>query len=88
MPEDLVVILAEHVRNSGVAADGWIFPGKNGPVDDNLVDVRWRRTRSRAGIHEVTIHALRHYYASGLIASGCDVVTVQRALGHSSPNRR
>ena len=23
-------------------------------------------------------------YASGLIAAGCDVVTVQRALGHSS----
>ena len=27
---------------------------------------------------------LRHFYASGLIASGCDVVTVQRALGHAS----
>jgi len=26
---------------------------------------------------------LRHFYASGLIASGCDVVAVQRALGHS-----
>jgi integrase len=29
-------------------------------------------------------HDLRHFYASGLIAAGCDVVTVQRALGHSS----
>ncbi len=28
---------------------------------------------------------LRHYFASGLIAAGCDVVTVQRALGHRSP---
>ncbi len=26
---------------------------------------------------------LRHFYASGLIAAGCDVVTVQRALGHA-----
>lgn len=26
---------------------------------------------------------LRHFYASGLIAAGCDVVTVQKALGHS-----
>jgi integrase len=25
---------------------------------------------------------LRHFFASGLIAAGCDVVTVQRALGH------
>jgi integrase len=29
-------------------------------------------------------HELRHYFASGLIAAGCDVVTVQRAMGHSS----
>ena len=28
-------------------------------------------------------HDLRHYYASGLIAAGCDVVTVQKALGHA-----
>jgi hypothetical protein len=30
------------------------------------------------------LHDLRHFHASGLIAAGCDVVTVQRALGHSS----
>ena len=30
------------------------------------------------------LHDLRHFYASGLIASGCDVVTVQRAMGHGS----
>jgi integrase len=32
----------------------------------------------------VKLHDLRHFYASGLIASGCDVVTVQRALGHAT----
>ena len=31
------------------------------------------------------LHDLRHFYASGLIASGCDVVAVQRALGHAKP---
>jgi integrase len=30
------------------------------------------------------LHDLRHFYASGLIAAGCDVVTVQQALGYSS----
>ena len=31
----------------------------------------------------IRLHDLRHFYASGLIAAGCDVVTVQRALGHA-----
>ena len=30
------------------------------------------------------LHDLRHFTASGLIAAGCDVVQVQRALGHAS----
>jgi integrase len=30
------------------------------------------------------LRGLRNFYASELIASDCDVVTVQRALGHSS----
>ncbi len=28
-------------------------------------------------------HDLRHFHVNGLIAAGCDVATVQRALGHS-----
>ncbi len=36
-----------------------------------------------AGVSGLTLHDCRHFYASGLIAAGCDVVTVQRALGHA-----
>jgi integrase len=36
------------------------------------------------GLKDIKLHDLRHFYASGLIAQGCDVVTVQRALGHAS----
>ena len=34
---------------------------------------------------KVTLHALRHSLASALIASGQDIVTVSRRLGHASP---
>ncbi|HEY8621464.1 MAG TPA: tyrosine-type recombinase/integrase [Dermatophilaceae bacterium] len=44
---------------------------------------RWRRALKQAGVSGVRLHDLRHYFASGLIAAGCDVVTVQRALGHA-----
>ena len=39
---------------------------------------------ARPGCPALKLHDLRHFYASGLIAAGCDVVTVQRALGHRS----
>jgi integrase len=54
------------------------------PMYANDIDWRWRATRTSAGLPHVRLHDLRHFYASGLIAAGCDVVTVQRALGHSA----
>lgn len=44
-----------------------------------------QRLRFRPAPRQIgaTLHDLRHFYASGLIAAGCDVVTVQRALGHA-----
>ena len=30
------------------------------------------------------MHDLRHFFACGLVAAGCDVVTVQRAQRHAS----
>lgn len=60
------------------AARGWE------PMYDNAITWRWRATRQTAGLTGVRLHDLRHFFASGLIAEGCDVVTVQRALGHAS----
>jgi integrase len=34
----------------------------------------------------LTFHALRHTHASMLIASGLDVLTISRRLGHSKPS--
>ena len=46
---------------------------------------RWWRT-VRTAASAFTIHELRHHYASILIAAGCSIVAVQRALGHSKPS--
>ena len=53
-------------------------------MNRNSAGHQWREVRKATGLGGYTLHDLRHFYASGLIASGCDVVTVQRALGHSS----
>lgn len=85
LPDEVITILAEHVRlhtPTGMP-DRWLFDERGKPWHDNLVDYRWRSTRTDAGL-ATKLHNLRHYFASGLIAAGCDVVTVQRAMGHSS----
>lgn len=88
VPDALISILAEHVRLHlvGDDLDRWLFPGcRNPQLPAHAATVArcWRITRDKIGI-PYRLHDLRHFYASGLIAAGCDVVTVQRALGHSS----
>ena len=85
LPDELVTILAEHVRLHTPKGEPtrWLFDEGGKPWHDNLVDYRWRATRTAAAV-SCKLHELRHYFASGLIAAGCDVVTVQRAMGHAS----
>lgn len=86
LPDDLLTMLSEHVRafTPEGQPDRWLFTVDDAPMSDNAVTWRWRATRKAAGLDRVRLHDLRHFYASGLIAAGCSVVTVQRALGHQS----
>jgi integrase len=45
----------------------------------------WRRAVKALKLPDVIFHALRHSHASALIASGLDVLTVSRRLGHGNP---
>jgi integrase len=62
----------------------WCCP--HNQVHQNTAGHQWRRARSKAGCPKLRLYDLRHFCTSGLIAVGCDVVTVQRALGHRSAN--
>jgi integrase len=86
LPDDLVTILSEHVgaHLPDTVPGRWLFTVGDDPMYDNAITWRWRATRASADLDHVRLHDLRHFYASGLIAAGCDVVTVQRALGHAS----
>lgn len=86
LAEGLLELLSAHIarHRTGGEPTRWLFevsPGK--PPHQNTAGHQWRTACRRAGLVDVTLHDLRHFYASGLIAAGCDVVTVQRALGHA-----
>lgn len=85
LPDGLLHMLSIHLEDVGTYGDDqWLLPGRDGgPAWPRSMDYQWNKTRDAAGV-PTKFHNLRHFYASGLIAARCDVVTVQRALGHKS----
>lgn len=54
------------------------------PRRPDCLTQEWGRARGDLGL-KISLHAFRHTHASALIASGMDVLTISRRLGHSSP---
>ena len=74
----------------GMGDDDWLFRAtRGGNVWTNTWRTRiWNKAVKAAGMEDagVTIHSLRHTYASFAIAQGADAKTLQMQLGHSSPS--
>jgi integrase len=87
VPEDLMTMLAQHVEHLGtLGAEQWLMRSPDGHVyRRSSAGPQWRNVRREVAMEGFALHSLRHFFASGRIADGCDVVTAQRAMGHSSP---
>jgi site-specific recombinase XerD len=51
----------------------------------DAVKTAFRRGRERTGLRDVTLHTLRHTYASRLVLRGVSLYQMQKLLGHFSP---
>jgi integrase len=97
LPDILVEVLREHRKavlelrmqlGAGrLPDDALLFANlEGGPLQPSNVSSDWGELARRIGLPGVTFHGLRHTHASQLIASGVDIVTVSKRLGHARPS--
>jgi integrase/recombinase XerD len=63
----------------------WLFPGRNParPMTKRALQLACRRAAEAAGLSKsVTVHTLRHSFATHLLEQGVDIRVIQDLLGH------
>jgi integrase len=86
LPTVLVTILKAYKL-----ADPWkgalVFPNDDGEMysSNSKLQSTLHAALERIGLPRIRLHDLRHVYASHFVMSGGDIFTLQRILGHSTP---
>jgi len=85
MPALADILREHHQRQGSPGPDALLFSFSGSrPLDHGNVRREFYRANEAAGLKRVTIHSLRHSYASLMLACGASIKALQCALGHAS----
>jgi integrase len=78
--------LGGYIGARGFGPDAYVFGNDDGSPMNVQVFYRthYRRARVKIGRPDITIHHLRHTYASLMAAAGVDMLEVSRSMGHQN----
>ena len=79
----LLTVLRAYWRETRPAQ--WLFPGQDDsrPLDASVLQTGCRNARATAKLGKpITVHTLRHSFATHLLEAGTDIRTIQVLLGH------
>jgi integrase/recombinase XerD len=85
LPERLLLLLREQFRQFRPVT--FLFEGQTPgePYSPRSLQLVIKQAAARAGIlRPITLHMLRHSYATHLLEAGTDIRIIQDLLGHSS----
>jgi integrase/recombinase XerD len=85
LSEQLLGILRSYWRLAH--PERFLFPGrdKHRPIEPTVLHAACRSARAAAGIDKrVSVHVLRHSFATHLLESGVDIRIIQALLGHEN----
>lgn len=94
MPDDLYLLLCREKQRQQAGrvpageqdAGGHVILDHQGqPISPNALSLAFTRFVRRSGLPELTLHGLRHSFATVANAQGANLFAIGKALGHSTP---
>ncbi len=81
MDAQLAGVIARQPRRSDCP---YVFGTERGTARKNNLNRELKKCAGRAGVEDVTLHTMRHTFASHLVMRGVDLASIKELLGHST----